>query len=266
MSDCWRVLKQDKSLLIFPLLSGICCLALLASFAIPVYTTGAWVPPRADAGTGRLVAYYGMLFLFYFCNYFIIVFFNAGVIACATIRMDGGDPTFGDGFRAAASRLPVILGWALVSATVGLVLRAIEDRSAKTGRIVAGLLGTAWTLASFLAVPVLVVENKNPIAALKDSAVLLKKTWGEQLTSNFSFGMIFLVLTIPAVAIVFVGLASGSMTIMAACVALAVVYLIVLALVQSALQSIFQAALFLYARGGRVPDGFRAEVLSGAMS
>jgi hypothetical protein len=160
----------------------------------------------------------------------------------------------------------VIAGWALVSATVGLVLRMIEDRSAKIGQIVAGLLGMAWTVVSFLVVPILVIENKGPIAALKDSTTLLKKTWGEQLVSNFSFGMIFFLLGIPAFGLILLGILLGNTLAMVACIALAVVYLIVLALVQSALQAIFQTALYLYARDGRVPDGFRAEVLGNALS
>ena len=265
MSDCWEVLKQDKALLIFPMLSGICCLALLASFAIPLYTTGAWHPPKHDATTQQQVVYYGVLFLFYFCNYFIVVFFNAGIIACASARMSGDQPTIGDGFRAAASRLPVIIGWALVSATVGLVLRIIEDRSDKVGRFVSGLLGMAWTVVSFLVVPILVVENKNPITALKESTVLLKKTWGEQLISHFSFGGIFFLLGIPAFVLILLGAFAHNATILITCCVLAAVYFIALALIQSALQSIFQAALFLYARDGQVPEGFRAEILSGAM-
>ena len=266
MSACWQVLKQDKGLLLFPLISGICCLLLLASFAIPLYTTGSWVPPKADAATNQRVVYYSILFLFYFSNYFVVVFFNAAIVACAAIRMGGGNPTVGDGFRAAASRLPVIVGWALVSATVGLILRLIEDRSDKVGRFVAGLLGTAWTVASFLVVPILVMENKNPITALRDSTVLLKKTWGEQLTSNFSFGMIFFLLSIPGIALIFLGIFAGSATVLIICAGLAVAYLIVLGLIQSALHSIFQAALYLYVQEGKVPDGFQAEVLSGAMS
>jgi hypothetical protein len=101
---------------------------------------------------------------------------------------------------------------------------------------------------------------------LKDSTVLLKKTWGEQLVSNFSFGMIFFLLSIPVFGLVALGIFAASATMLVACIALAAVYLIVLALVQSALQSIFQAALYLYARDGQVPEGFRAEVLTGAMS
>ena len=266
MSSCWNVLNRDKGLLVFPLLSGICCLALLASFAIPLFATGRFDTEKLKWGNSHAAVYYAVLFLFYLANYFVIVFFNAGVVACATIRLDGGTPTVGDGFRVAASRLPVIFAWALVSATVGLILRIIEDSSDKVGRIFAGLLGAGWTITTFLAVPIIVVENKNPFAALKDSTALLKKTWGEQLASNFSFGILFALLSIPAVVLIVVGLASGHMATALLCIGVAVLYWILLALVQSALQSIFQVALYLYAKGGQVPEGFQAELLSGALS
>jgi len=255
---------QEKSLLLFPLISGICCLLVLASFAIPIYVTGAWHPPGRDAVPVQQVAYYGTLFAFYVANYFVIIFFNAAMVACAALRLGGGTPTLGDGLRTALSRLPMIAGWALVSATVGLVLRIIEDRSDKIGQFVAGLLGMAWTLVSFLVVPILVLENTGPIAALKDSATLLKKTWGEQVICNFSFGTIFFLLSLPAIAVVILGFYVGVVPGFV-CLGLAAVYWIVLALIQSALQAIFQTALYLYARDGRV-EGFNTDVLGGALS
>jgi len=265
MGACWQVLKQDKSLLLFPLISGICCLMLLASFALPLFLTNHWQPPHGSAGTPSQIAYYGVLFLFYLCNYFIIIFFNAGIVACATIRMTGGNPTLGDGFRAAASRLPVIAGWAIISATVGLILRLIEDRSKWIGQIVAALFGAAWTVVSFLVVPMLVIENKNPLTALKESTLLVKKTWGEQVAGNFGFGLLTFLLALPGIGIALLGVFSGIPTVMILCIVTAVVYLIVLSLVQSALRSIFQAAVFLYARDGQIPAGFDAEVLGNAM-
>jgi len=111
----------------------------------------------------------------------------------------------------------------------------------------------------------LVVENKNPFIALKESTILLKKTWGEQVAGNFSFGLIFLLLSIPAIVLIVVGIFSGSLAVIAACVGLAVIYFVILALIQSALQSIFQAAVYLYARDGKVPVGFEAELLGSAM-
>ena len=265
MSACWQILKKDKEMLVFPLVSGVCCLLLLASFAIPIYLTGAWEPPKSGADASRQVLYYGTLFLFYVSNYFVVIFFNCAIVACATIRMGGGDPSVSDGLRAAAARLPVIAGWALLSATVGLVLRIIEERSQKIGRLVAGVLGMAWTLVSFLVVPILVVENRGPLTALKESTKLLKKTWGEQLVGNFSFGLLFFLFGIPAYGLILLGIFSGSGATALICIGFAVVYLIVLALVQSALQAIFQAAVYLYARNGQVPEGFQEEFLSGAM-
>lgn len=265
MSDCWQVLKLDKSLIVLPLISGICCMLLFASFAIPIYVTGAWHPPTRDAETVHQVLYYGTLFAFYVANYFIIIFFNAAIVACAATRMGGGEPTIGDGLRAAASRLPVIAGWALVSATVGLILRIIEDRSDKIGQIVAGVLGMAWTVMTFLVVPILVIENKNPIAAVQESTGLLKKTWGEQLVSNLSFGGIFGLLSLPAFALIILGIYTHNGVVIVACVGLAIVYWILLSLIHSALRVIFETALYLYARDGVVPVGFHAEVLSTAL-
>ena len=139
-------------------------------------------------------------FFFYFCNYFVITFFNAAIVACAFLRMEGGgEPSIGDGFREALARVPLIIGWAFLAATVGLVLRIIEDRSPKVGAFVAGLLGMAFSVVSFLVVPVLVIERKGPFSALKESTKLLKGTWGDQLVGNFSFGSIFGLLSLPAI-------------------------------------------------------------------
>lgn len=265
MGACWQVLRQDKGLVVFPFISGICCLVVLASFATPLILTDSWRPHGAMSG-GSQAAYVAVLFLFYLCNYFVIIFFNAAIIACATIRMTGGSPTVSDGFRAAAARLPVIAGWALISATVGLILRLIEDRSKWIGQIVAGLFGAAWTVVSFLVVPMLVVENKNPLAALKESTLLVKKTWGEQVAGNLGFGIITFLLMIPGIVIVVAGIVSGNGVLMIAGVGLGVLYLIALSLVQSTLRSILQAAIYLYARDGQVPAGFDAEILGNAMA
>jgi hypothetical protein len=265
MRASWEVLKQDKELLLFPLLSAVGCVLVLASFAGPILALTDWQAASdsmastaeamgtSESGASAEQALRALgLFLFYCCNYFVMIFFNAGLVACAEIRMEGGDPTVGDGLRAAWSRLPAILGWAVIAATVGLVLRMIEERSNIVGKIVAGLLGMAWSLTSFLVVPILVVENEGPISALKRSASMLRKTWGEQIIGNFSFGLIFIVVSLPAVLLLITGVVTGSVTV----IVLGVLAVVLIALAQSALQGIFQAALYLYMRDGVAPDGF----------
>src|SRR5262249_42533910 len=123
-------------------------------------------------------------------NYFVIVFFNSALVACAIIRFKGGDPTVSDGLRAAGNRFPQILAWALASATVGVILRAIESRSEKVAQFAAALVGAAWSIATFFVVPVLVVERVGPVDAVKRSLSVLTRTWGEALTANFGVGFI----------------------------------------------------------------------------
>lgn len=267
MGASWEVLKKDKELLLFPLFSSICCLLVLASFAVPMFMAGALQPPNAEETTlMQQVAYYAILFLFYFCNYFVIIFFNSAVVACAVFRMRGGDPTLATGFNASIARLPQIIGWALVSATVGVILRIIEDRSKRAGRIIAGLLGMAWSVMTFLVVPILVVERKGPVEAVKESTRLLKKTWGEQLIGHFGFGLIFFLLGIPGFILIGIGIVLvPTLALKAVVIALGVVYMILLGLVQATLQTIFQAAVYLYARDGITPAGFDQGALSLAM-
>lgn len=270
MGQSWRVLKQDKELLIFPLVSGICCLLVIASFAIPSIMNDSWMPPAAGedgqtVSTSEQVGYYAKLFLFYFCNYFVIIFFNSAIAGCAAMRMRGQNPTVSDGFSIAFSRLHAIFGWALVSATVGLILRIIEDKNEKIGVFVASLLGTAWTLVSFLVLPILVIENIGPFAALKKSTALFKRTWGAQIGANFSFGLIFFLLVLPAIGIVVLGFMAQNAVIIGVCIAVAVIYAIILGLIQSALGVIFQTALYTFADTGTAPLSFDAATLNSAV-
>src|SRR5260370_20607117 len=116
---------------------------------------------------------YVVAFAFYFCNYFVIVFCNAALVSCAMLSFHGHKPTLADGFRAASSRLPQILAWALVSATVGVLLKVIENAHEKVGQFVSALLGTAWTVMTYFVVPVLVVEKVGPFEAIGRSMPVL---------------------------------------------------------------------------------------------
>src|SRR6185436_11979315 len=147
-TQSWRVLMLDKELLVFPLLSGIACFLLLASFAGVAFLVGVKVrdPEHID------IVHWAVLFVYYFINYFIIVFFNTALVACAMIRFGGGNPT-------ARERIKLIAAWALLAATVGVILRMIEERVGFLGKIVIAILGAVWTIATFFVVPVLVVEN-----------------------------------------------------------------------------------------------------------
>lgn len=271
MGQSWEVLKMEKGLLILPLISGICCIIVCASFILPSLANDTWMPPDMAAEEGQSVPparqalYYAKAFSFYFCNYLIIIYFNAAIVACAALRMQGRDPSVADGLRIAASRFHSIIGWALVSATVGLLLRIIEDKHEKIGAIIASLLGTAWTLVTFLVLPVLVVEGAGPVEAFKKSARLLRETWGAQLAANFSFGLIFFLLFLPGIGIVALGVMTQNSVIAVLSICAAILYFIILYLVQSTLTVIFQTALYSYANTGIAPRGFDETLLRSAV-
>lgn len=263
MGASWEVLKRNKQMMFFSILSFICCLIVIASFAYPFISSD--IAEIEQKFSDSEATYYAYLFLFYFVLYFVIIFFNSAIVANTVAHMEGGNPTFSDGLRIAMNRLPQIFGWAVVSATVGMILRMIEDKSQWLGRLVAGLLGIAFTLVSFLVVPILVVEKKGPIEALKESSRLLKKTWGEQIAGSMGFGILLLLLMLPAIGIVILSALTGSAGTVIFTAIVAVVYFFTLALIHTTLQGIYQAALFMYARDGKAPQGFREELLENAI-
>lgn len=260
------VLRDEKSLLVFPLASGIACMIVFASFALPLWASGYASGVLDEGQIPQDPVAYIVLFLFYFVNYFVIVFFNSALVSCAIVRFYGGDATVGGGLRAAFARLPQIAGWALVSATVGLILKAIESRSERVGEIAAGLLGAAWTIVTYFVVPVLVVERVGPITAVKRSFAILRKTWGESLTANFSIGLAVALASFVALLPAFLGIVLGNTATIIAGIAVTAALLIIISLVSAALNTIILAALYLYAAEGKVPPQFDEDLLKSAYS
>jgi Family of unknown function (DUF6159) len=258
------VLQQDKGLLLFPLISLGALFLVLLSFALPVLGLGMLSGLGRDFHSGS-PAFYAVLFLFYFSQYFVIFFFNAALVGAAMMRLDGGNPTFSDGMRIATSKVGAIAGYALIAATVGMVLRALQERVGFIGRFIVGLLGVGWTIATYLVVPVLVAKDVGPIDAVKESATLLKKTWGEnvigQVGLTAAFGFIFLGVILCGIALIAGAVFTQSIALIAVAVVVLVLAIGITGLVQSALAGIYAAALYRYATGGEETQGFDSGAL-----
>lgn len=271
MKDSWGVLMRDKELLAFPLASGIACLLVLVMFAVPALGVGVAGARGAFRGGGGELAGYALLFCWYLANFFVVFYFNAALVDFVLTRIAGGEPTLRGSLRAAAECLPQIAAWAFLSATVGVVLNALQSRAGFVGRLVVSVIGFAWTLVTYFVVPVIVNERKGALEAVGESKDLLGRTWGRQIVSGLAYGLIWFLLALPAFAAIFLavvgaivsqGHGAGSWGSLAA---LAVVYLIVLGIVLSALRSIFGAVLYRYAKTGHAPDGFAESDLRAAM-
>lgn len=253
----WEVLKADKELTILPVLSFISSVVIAATFFVPSYLLFGDEP-------GPLA--YAVLFVAYVALAYATIFFNAAIISAADERLQGGDPTVGSALRGAASRAGQILPWAVVSATVSLILRALEERAGILGRIVVGLAGLAWSLVTFLVVPVIVMEGLTVGDAIRRSAHLFKLTWGENVIARIGFGVLGFVAALPAILFIVLAVASGSGAVIAVVVGLAVLWMIAVAIVTSTLSGIFQAALYRYAADGTALGPFSEHSFATAFS
>jgi hypothetical protein len=239
----WRVLKADKELVLLPVLSLVATLVVAASFVVPLLFAGD-VSRIEDPGAGG----YALLFVAYLALTFVTIFFNAALVHAANERLEGGDPTLGSAIRGALMRIGKIFSWALVAATVSVVLRAFEDRAGAVGRFVIGLVGVAWSLITFLVVPVLVVEGVGVTDAVKRSGAMFKRTWGENVAAQVGFGLLGMVAVVPAIIVAgLLGAAGGAAAAIGVAVALGWVLIVVMIL--AALNGIYQTVLYRYAAG-----------------
>jgi hypothetical protein len=272
-SNSWRlvkasyaVLQSDKELIVYPIVSGIGLMLVSAAFLIPMI--GAGMIDNLAGSEGDGIMSYLVLFLFYVVTYTVMIFANCALVGAAAIRLNGGDPTVRDGFRIASERAGTIVGYALIAATVGMVLRAISERASVIGRIVISIIGFAWSVATFLVVPVLVNENLGPIDAVKRSAELLRQTWGEQLVGSFSIntilGLVMVGIVILGVVLIMVGASADSVPLIMFAVIALVIAIIIISLIGSTLNGIYQAALYQYAVKGDAGEFFETDLIKGA--
>jgi len=266
----WGVLAKDKHLIWFPLVSGFLFVLVVASFAVPLATLVDWnnVKHQTEDNNGKPPVWmYGVAFGFYFATYFVMIFCNAALISCAMMRFNGREPSMMDGFGMAMSRLPQIFAWALVSATVGVILQVIESAYEDAGYYISLILGTAWSVMTFFAVPVLVIEKTGPFAALTRSMSLVRQTWGEALVGRMGINFFLFLLAIPVI-LLFLGggvlLAKGMVPVGAALLVAGVIAALLHMAISSALNTILLAALYQYASDRNVPMGFDRSQFEGA--
>ncbi len=268
MKQSFGVLREDKELVVFPIFSGAACLLVLASFALPLWNSPWFHQLFSDREAPQDPLAYVLLFVFYVVNYFVIVFFNAALVSCALKRMAGGNPTVGYGLQQASSRLPQIFAWAVVSATVGIILKAIESKSNKIGQLIASLIGAGWAIATYFVVPILVVEKVGPFDALKRSTSLMRKTWGETLAGKMGLSLVIFAAMLPGMGLLMIGFvaasASGQPVLGGLAIGLGILWILVVSLVSAAVQSILLTALYLYASEGTAPPQFDAALLQSA--
>jgi hypothetical protein len=260
--ESWRALRDHGKLVLFPLYGAIALLVVVAPLAGP----GAWLADKGNTAAGVALIAAGI-----YLAAFITTFFGVALVATADRALRGEDAELGYGFRVARSRLGAIAGWALLNATVSALIRVLESRSEIAG-LIAGLVGAAWSVVTFLALPVVAMEGLGPVAALKRSAHLFRERWGGQLGGMAAIGIGVIVFgMLPSIALIAGGVAilssagSAGLGAGAVLVAIGVAGFGASALVASALRQVFAVALYRYALDGETLGGFSAADLDGSV-
>ncbi len=268
MKMSWRVLMKDRELIFFPIMAAVAIMATVGVFAAVARATGTFerydeVQAKiegASMSAGDIILGVGVFFL----TTFFGIFFNSALVAAALERLRGGDPNVASGLRAAMRHIHAIIGWAVIAATVGLLLQLLRnmarERFGFLGGIAVSMVGGVWAYLTFFVIPVLVAEGLGPIASFKRSKAMFTQTWGRQFAASFGFGLVYLLAVVAAAvptAVLFfihpiLGVAGGAVFFSMALGAVA------------AMEGIFKAALYQYANGESPTDLFDRNELSSA--
>jgi hypothetical protein len=255
----WGLLNEHRELIRFPLYGAIATVPLAILFLGP----GLYLLDQKSYGGAIPILVAGIYVLSVVGTYFAV-----GLAAAANKIFQGGEATVSDGLAVARSRFPEICGWAALSTAIGLLMGLLENQGGALGNIAARLVGMAWALVTFMAVPVLAIEGTGPFGTLKRSATIFKDKWGQQITGNIAIGgAVFLIGVLPALLLIVAGVVlwSSSGTAAVALILVGAVILFVALLIEKALSGVFGVALYRYAVEGQAVGGFTQEELESAV-
>jgi hypothetical protein len=247
----WQVVKEDRELLWLPVISFFCSLIVMAVFALGALGIG--LPENQSSQVSP--ALYVLGFVMYVALAFVSIYFNAAVIGTAMKRLQGEDASIRDGLALARQHIGAIFVWAVITATVGMILRTLQERAGILGRIVLGIVGIAWTVLTFFVVPVLLFEPVGVGDAIKRSGSIFRQRWGETFVGNGTIGLAIFLVSIPV--LILGGLIAAAVPVLG--IVLLVVSVGVLMAIGSATTGVFNAALYRYATTGETSGAFTPE-------
>ncbi len=264
------VLRADSALLILPALSGLATTALAVGFIAVAMWDGALTSIHESGSLNVFGPLYAWLFCWYVVQYFVVIFFNTALVGAAIALLNGDRPTVGVALKLALSRIAVILAYAVISATIGVLLQALAERLGLLGRLIEAMLGLGWTAATFLVVPILAAEGIGPWQAIERSTALLRKTWGENLIGNAGISLVTSIIS-STVGLIGVGggmvlFPLGHPVLGAALLCASITTLLLIVLVAAALSAIYAAAVYYYAVVGTPPTNFDGDLIRGAFT
>ena len=260
----WAVVKSDKSLLAFPIISVFAAIITMIIF----FGGGAAMAAATGSPWGALP----LVIIGAYLLTVVGVFTSVALASCATEALEGRDTTVGQGISAARGRMKLIFAWAAVALFVGVLISIIQGLLEEVvgglaSAIIGGIAGVVWAVATFFVIPVIALDGLGPKEAIKTSAHVVKERWGEGVVGSSAIGLITLFVAIlPAFAIMFLGfvLLGSSAVGGGLLITIGVLVFVIALLFQTTIMAVFRVALYRYATEDQVLAGFDREALESA--
>jgi len=263
--ESWRFFRSDSEMIWIPLVFCAMNLVLLAFiFGVSVLV---WLS-LGMAGESEVPGYvwYIGMFTVYAAAAFSVALSQAAVVHTVATRARGGDATLSESLRAAFSFSGTLFVWALITSTVGIILHYLAERSQLLGKIVAWVLGTAWSVLTYFVVTAVVLEKQTAFPAIKRSGAVFRSTWGETFVSNISLGLVFMLAHAIAIVLfigaIVLGVLSGWTVSYIVAFVLLIIWFSVAAVVYEVLHAVLKTLLYMYATEQSLPANFDQELLS----
>lgn len=260
--ETFRFLSADTEMLAIPIVTGFVLLCVIGSASLLMVLNGFSFAPYIE-GTPLTGGEYQYVFLLYILCAFTVAYTQAAITHIVYTRVRGGDATLGQGLRVAGKHASTLFVWAIITSTVGILLRFISKRSQLLTRIVVALIGAVWSVLTYFVVSAIVIDNKSPFDAIRQSSSVFRRTWGETLVVNISLSFVFMFGFIGffLVAIGVLMVTGGSTGAFHLCAIIFLICLFLIMLFNSVLDSILRTLLYVYASDGTVPANFNSELL-----
>lgn len=255
----WALLREHPALLRFPLYGAV------ATIPLAIVTFGPGLFFLDDDKLGAAIPF---LVIGVYLLSVVGFYFSVGLAAAANMIFNGEAASIADGLAVSRSRFSQICGWAALSTAISVLMGVLENQGGIFGEIAARLIGLAWSLITFLAVPVIAIEGTGPVETLKRSGSIFRQRWGQQITGNIAIGAaVFLVGVLPALGLIVAGVAlwSSASFLGVLLVVIGALVMAIAMLISRALSGVFGVALYRYAIGGETVGGFTAEELESAV-
>jgi len=274
MKQSLKVLKNNKELLKYPFMGGIISLLLTLIFGLILFLGRDSLIYTAKDVLGDDEIYlkgpgYILGFIYYVIAFFVVFTYNAGLVAHVLDIFRGKSEDYQHYMKIAWSKKGPIFIYSLISATVGVILHAIEQRAKWLGWIISRVFGVLWTLANLFTIPIIVETDSSAPSAIKQSSKLFISRWGENIAARITFGalmfLVYLVLFIPVAVVLLILLSFLGAAGIIVFFVIFLIGIIIFATIETAASNILSTALYYYAKYGQVPAAFDASLLNSAL-